>query len=335
MRDVVIIGAGMAGCAAARALRDAGAEALILEKSRGAGGRLATRRAALDDGTPLTFDHGAPVFGAHGAGFAAIVQEAEQAGAAARYALDPSAVAREPGWVGAPAMNAIVKWLAADLRIETGARASDLARTSRGWRIHLEDGAAIDAARVVCAVPAPQASALIAAGEPALAAYIDEAAYAPQWTLMAAFDAPPPAPDAPPRRTLSGASSAPPFSISILNNEKPGRPDAPLCWTLHADAAFSRERLEVDAGTVRADLLAAFRAMTGALAPVYAAAHRWRYARVAKGLGESFLHTDDHSLLCTGDWLGWRAGDADLSHGRDVERAFLSGVSAASAILSR
>ncbi len=41
---VAVIGAGMAGLAAARALVDAGHEAVVFEKSRGLGGRAATRR---------------------------------------------------------------------------------------------------------------------------------------------------------------------------------------------------------------------------------------------------------------------------------------------------
>jgi len=53
VRDVAVIGAGISGLTLARALRAAGRSAVVLERSRGVGGRCATRRI---DGQPV--DHG-------------------------------------------------------------------------------------------------------------------------------------------------------------------------------------------------------------------------------------------------------------------------------------
>ena len=44
MTDVVILGAGVAGLAAAQDLRAAGARVQVLDKSRGVSGRAATKR---------------------------------------------------------------------------------------------------------------------------------------------------------------------------------------------------------------------------------------------------------------------------------------------------
>src|SRR4028118_2371524 len=44
MFDVAVIGAGMAGLSCAQRLRQAGYSVAVVEKSRGAGGRVATRR---------------------------------------------------------------------------------------------------------------------------------------------------------------------------------------------------------------------------------------------------------------------------------------------------
>ena len=52
---IAIIGAGLAGLSAARALTAAGHTPVVFEKSRGLGGRLATRRTEFG---PI--DHGAP-----------------------------------------------------------------------------------------------------------------------------------------------------------------------------------------------------------------------------------------------------------------------------------
>ncbi|MFM8721078.1 MAG: FAD-dependent oxidoreductase, partial [Chthoniobacterales bacterium] len=64
IHDTIVIGAGLAGLAAAGRLRKAGQDVLVLEKSRGLGGRAATRRW---DGLPV--DHGAQFFTARSEDF--------------------------------------------------------------------------------------------------------------------------------------------------------------------------------------------------------------------------------------------------------------------------
>ena len=56
--DVVIIGAGMSGLICAQVLQHAGLNVAIFEKSRGVGGRMATRRTD----TEILTDHGAQYF---------------------------------------------------------------------------------------------------------------------------------------------------------------------------------------------------------------------------------------------------------------------------------
>ncbi|MFM9874432.1 MAG: NAD(P)/FAD-dependent oxidoreductase [Fimbriimonadaceae bacterium] len=58
---VAVVGAGMAGLGAARTLREAGIATVVFEKSRGFGGRVATRRIA-----DYTFDHGATIVSPRG-----------------------------------------------------------------------------------------------------------------------------------------------------------------------------------------------------------------------------------------------------------------------------
>ena len=60
---VAIIGAGIAGIAAARTFAGAGWRPVLFDKSRGLGGRMATRRAE-----GLRFDHGTPHVNAAGPG---------------------------------------------------------------------------------------------------------------------------------------------------------------------------------------------------------------------------------------------------------------------------
>ena len=68
---IAIIGAGITALSAATALAQGGQSAVIFDKGRGMGGRVATRRVSLPDGTQLQFDHGAQFATAKGAPFAA------------------------------------------------------------------------------------------------------------------------------------------------------------------------------------------------------------------------------------------------------------------------
>jgi hypothetical protein len=68
--DVVIIGAGISGLSLARRLREAGIATLLLEKSRGVGGRCATRRV---DGRPV--DHGVSMLHGRSTAFAEALED--------------------------------------------------------------------------------------------------------------------------------------------------------------------------------------------------------------------------------------------------------------------
>ncbi|MEM1053678.1 MAG: FAD-dependent oxidoreductase, partial [Pseudomonadota bacterium] len=59
--DTLIIGAGMAGLSCGTALAAGGIDVCLLDKGRGPGGRMATRRAEIG-GQAVSFDHGAQYF---------------------------------------------------------------------------------------------------------------------------------------------------------------------------------------------------------------------------------------------------------------------------------
>ena len=69
LQDVAVVGAGLAGLVCARRLQQAGYAVTVLEKSRGLGGRMATRRI---DGSPL--DHGARYVQPQSSQFQALTQ---------------------------------------------------------------------------------------------------------------------------------------------------------------------------------------------------------------------------------------------------------------------
>ena len=68
--DVAVIGAGIAGLWTCKKLRSAGFKVALIDKSRGLGGRMATRRAGT-----LQFDHGAQFFTASKPAFLGLVSD--------------------------------------------------------------------------------------------------------------------------------------------------------------------------------------------------------------------------------------------------------------------
>ena len=174
---IVIIGSGIAGLACARRLAKGGHTPVVLDKGRGIGGRVATRRVGA-----LQFDHGAQFVNAHGADFAAALGglsvEGWQDGKGRTH------------FVGVPGMSAIPKALAAGLDIRQGVQVTRLQQDGDRWLVDME-GASLRADRVVVTVSPPQVAGLLGHGHPLVAA-LAPVRLAPCLTLMAAVAAPAP-----------------------------------------------------------------------------------------------------------------------------------------------
>ncbi|MEL6206406.1 MAG: NAD(P)-binding protein [Pseudomonadota bacterium] len=301
-QTIAIIGAGMAGAALAARLRANGRAPTVFDKSRGLGGRMATRRAGA-----FAFDHGAPAFDpAHtGPGFAE---------ASARWVADGKAAPWEgEGLVGLPAMSAPARALFEGTTIVTAAEIREAKRADTGWTLHTDAAQHGPFTTLLVAIPAPQARRILPDAPPGLAS----ATYDPGWTLMLGFDAPTGREAA--RTDLPG----PALSVCLNSGSKPGRPGE--CFVLHARAEWSRAHLELDRDDACNRLMAEAAPLfpTG-LSPAYATAHRWRFARVAEPLGQPCLWDPDRQLGFAGDWC----------LGPNVSHAFDSGTALANAVLA-
>jgi len=112
MSGTIVIGAGMAGLTCARALSTAGQEVRLLDKGRGIGGRMATRRITTGWGE-LRFDHGAQYFTARHPDFESLLIELN--GAVAPWEVG----ATETYHVGLPGMSGLLRAMAAGLDVST------------------------------------------------------------------------------------------------------------------------------------------------------------------------------------------------------------------------
>ena len=158
---VAIIGAGAAGITCACALEQHGYSVTVFEKSRGLGGRLATRRG--DGG--IAFDHGVQYVTARSAEFRAFMYEAMAEGAAALWhPLKAGDTQRaETDWfVGTPTMNGFVKLAANNIDIRLQTEVETIERHAGGWLVWTggEDVTELFDI-VVSTAPAPQAKVLL------------------------------------------------------------------------------------------------------------------------------------------------------------------------------
>ena len=297
----IIIGAGMAGLTCARHLADAGEDVIVLEKGRGLGGRLATRR--TDYGS---FDHGAQYVTARDPGFIVYL---DRAGAARSAAPWEQLGVDRTWWVGSPGMSKLVAPLAEGLDIRKSCRVGSVQRAGQRWAVACEDGETLEADRLAVAIPAPQAATLLTGVTP-LADGLDGVRYAPCWTLMLSLAEPL---EQAPR--VYRASDGPCAWIAC-DATKPGRAGDGENWVIQAGPGWSETHLEEPADTVSRLLHDAFESWAGALPRIKASqVHRWRYARVLKALEIPCLWDGETGIGLAGDWcLGPR-----------VEAAFMSG----------
>ncbi|MEM1343682.1 MAG: FAD-dependent oxidoreductase [Pseudomonadota bacterium] len=306
--EVVVIGAGMAGLACAEALHRAGRRVVVLEKSRGLGGRCATRRRL-----GLTADHGSPYAVARDAQFSAAVAAWSQAGAAAAWPQ-----AGTDHHTGQPGMSALAKPMAVGLDVRLGERVEALDGAKGGWRLTIAgESADIEAETLALAIPAAQAHALLGTHASAFPG-LEQVEMEPCWTMIASATAP-----APDRVLIEGDGA--PLKLAIRDSAKPGRAASPETWVLHAGADWTRAHLEEAPDAVSQVL---WQALSNALgqplpAPEPVMMHRWLYARVARPLGQTHAYDPALGIGLAGDWC----------QGPGVEAAWLSGRALAQTML--
>ncbi|MEP7119974.1 MAG: FAD-dependent oxidoreductase [Byssovorax sp.] len=344
---VVVVGAGISGLSAARALTAAGRSVVVLERAKGVGGRCATRR--IEGGQPVdfgvTFLHGTdPDFLAALADVpgGALVDWPSQIRGSGRP-CQPEAFSRPQRRVAfADGVAAFPRHLARGLDVRTERRVTGLEITGATITPAIDGAAPIVARTVILALAAEQSRALLAgvgARTPGLdtaAALLAMMPTRPCLTVIAAYPAGVPGP--PFHLRYPEDSSI--LQVIAHDSSKRVNPAATV-MVYQAHARWSREHLErpsagasaaASAPWARALLDEAARLLgPWAGAPSSLQAHRWTHARADGGAGLNapiLLHFPGDP----GPRLGL-AGEL-FSPGGGVESAWMSGVRLARMILA-
>jgi renalase len=306
----VIIGAGISGLLLARELADAGASVTVLEKSRGYGGRMATKRLGES-----VFDQGAQYFTTRDPAFVALVDGWQRSGW-----VKTGTMGDHRRWVGSPSMTAVPKGLAEGLGIlrehkVTAARHHDCGC----WELDVEDGGILRAERLLFTCPVPQALAVLKAGECALPPDVDASlqvlTYHPCLALLAVLDGPSALP-------AEGVALTDGPVRWLADNVKKGVvQSSPAAVTIHASAEFSAANYGRPEAEIAAMLLSAVQPRLGAKV-LSIILHRWKFSEPKTLHAERCVWLPDLALGFAGDAFG----------GPKIEGAALSGLELAARV---
>ncbi len=319
----LVVGAGLSGLVAARALQAAGLSTLILEKSRGVGGRMATRR--FQGGV---FDHGAQFFTVRSPWFQEQVAAWLELGIVKRWSLGFPSASREarpdghPRYRGHPGMTAVAKHFARDLEIRLQTQVQAVEPREGSWHARTADGEFFIADALVLTAPVPQSLGLIAAGGWELPAAVHapllEILYDPCLAVLVLLDRPAHLPE-------PGAIQ---FSDGplrwVADNQQKGISPGAAGLTLHAAAGYSRDRWDAPDAQVVGELTDVILPWLSGNVRAFQV-QRWRYSQpVQVYAGRSLVVPGPPPLVFAGDAFG----------GPKVEGAALSGAHAAHQLLA-
>ena len=295
--DVVVIGAGPAGLTCAGLLAAKGRSVRVIDKGRGPGGRLSTRR-----GSSARLDHGCQFLATDDPRGNEIIHGWDEAGVSGRWSprmpdgMAPPKFAGDHWRIGIPAMNEVVKHLTSDLDVEYGFRAASLRRMDDHWVIEQEgEPNSLAASRVVVAIPSPQAIDLLKPVGFSGISELEKAQYDPVWSLLLEGDS------LPQLDWDALVSEEAPLGLLAVQSSKPGRSASPA-WVGLATTQWSREHLEDDHDSVQSALVESCSRITGEAVEASATVHRWRHAIVSRPVGVDCVSDLDRGLIACGDW---------------------------------
>ncbi len=311
--DILIIGAGMAGLSAGRLFRENGLSVRILDKGRGVGGRVSTRRLGSESPPAGRWDHGAQFVTLRSDALCGILHRWGALQSLQDWHHAKEGLSRRRPMDG---MNAFAKDLAGDLPIHNSQKAVKLIQNGISWDVHCESGDVFSAPLLLCTQPAPQLLDLLLASNLHLesADELRKIEYDSNLTLLAELDGPsglePPGFLRPPSAILH----------TVVDNQLKGISASPTITAL-STPSFAREWYERDRSTAASVLRAALQEILSAKITAVQI-HGWKFAEAIK------RHPEPCLKLAEGLWAAGDGFTPDAHHPR-IESALLSGIEAA------
>lgn len=342
---IAIIGAGIAGLTAGTILAKAGHHVTVFEKSRGFGGRLATRYGGPKGNQRM--DHGFSYLPKGGDEFNAFLSSLAEAGLLTEWTdhlalhdgtvLYPEhpAFERSPLYVAPKGLNAVGRHLSRYVDVVTEKKVGGITLVApnktrkSSWVVNFADGSVFEADAVVVALPATQAEAVVQTSQDEwgiryLIRKLSDVVYESGFTLMAGY----------------GERAKPEWNgilcqnsdLSLITNENSKRPDlSETVLVAHSSAGFAAANITAESESVAKAMIQALAPVAGEWAafPKWHQLHLWRYRKPVTPVDDVpylELERSDARLAVIGDYFGGA---------HPVEAAYLSGKRLAEAWTAR
>lgn len=323
---MAIVGAGMSGLVCAQQLQQAGYRVVVVEKSRGLGGRVTTRRlqdTCADRGLSYLIPQGELTTSfvklLHSQGIVTVWTDTTHEFSAD---LGLKEIKTLPLYIAPMGMSEIARFLAKDLEIQRNRRVVGLSLDNNCWHLQFADSdAEVVAKAVVVAIPAPQALTLLTPF--AASGVLDslrQVEFSACISVIAGYPANMPLPSWQAVKFINDDT------LAWIGNDSSKRSEmlSPV-FVFHSSAKFAQTYIDTeDLQPVGQQLLN----NAAKLFPEFVNADwlqvdRWRYAFPTTPLPHTYLNADTpQPLICCGDWCG----------GLNLEGAMRSGIAAAKQI---
>lgn len=323
----LVIGGGIAGLMAATFLKRHGVDVAVLDKGRGIGGRLATRRLTYSKEIEGVFDYGAQYFTASDPQFQIWIDEWLAEGVIVEWSRGffqesgTLKVSNKPCYRGTKSNRSLAQYLAQSLTVYTNTQVTQFCWQNSCWQIQTQSGEIFQADRLILTAPVPQSLVLLDDSgivlTPEIRDKLEQVSYHPCITLLALFDKPSQIPFP---GGIWGAGD--PWGWMACNYQK-GISARGYAVTIQASPDFSRTYWDEEDAKITQELLKAADSWLGSALLDYQI-HRWRYSQVAVSYGEPYLSLNIPAPLIL-------AGDGFVAP--KIEGAVLSGLAAARSMI--
>lgn len=340
-----IIGAGLAGLTAGKMLAQTGHDVIVFEKSRGFGGRLATRYSGED--SSVKFDHGCPHLFATDSRYQQFIDELEKKNILKKWADEfhywngdslfrSHPQKKKQQYYFAPqGMNEVGKYLSRWVDVRTNTKVigmtylGDKKGKKKPWMLNLENFDVVGVDAVIVATPAVQTYGLIENAQDetvfkTVIREIDEIFYEPKHSLMLTYDGV----EVPEWKGITCNDQV----INWISNENSKRDEnGKLALVCHSTGEFTRNHLIAGSSNekIQAEMIFALRKIIGDWSAKFSESsmHLWRYSQPRTFFEQDFVEVGNENspVGIIGDFL----------RGNTSEHAFISGVELAKSWISR
>jgi renalase len=319
--DCIIIGGGITGLTIANILHRKGIKVTVLDKGKGIGGRLATRRISHEESIEGVFDYGTQYFSVNSPQFQIWVDDWLQNNVIKEWCRGFGQTDSKPRYCGINGTRGIAQYLAKDLDVRTQTKAIELSYEKK-WLVETDSEIQYEGHMLVMTPPVPQSLSLLDSSliplplEDRFA--LEQIEYHSCIAVLALLEKPSNIP--PP----GGIGLEHKSLVWLGDNHQKGISPEGYAVTLHATPKFSDEYWDSDDAEIAYKLFTAAADYLDSHVIKYQV-HRWRYSLPKTFYSEPCLALLELPLIM--------AGDAFVAP--TIEGAVISGMAAGKLIAQR